>query len=203
MDGAASRVGRAAGGTLLRLVPCGSIGSTPTPLRFRYPTACSPDLALAYSGDAPASRRRHFGCGDRGPELLGWRCRQSGAAEPGTPGPERTGGDRPAVRSAPVGRRPGSAGVPQGRPRRRGAPVDPGADDVRSGRARLGAGPVTCAEQTASRSLRPQTMRSRPRSTGRRSTTSCCRDSGSSGPSSEPTSSTEASRSPPYAKPAA
>ena len=57
-------------------------------------------------------------------------------------GPRTRRGDRPAVRCAPLGRRPGSAGVAQGRARRRGAHVDPGGDDVRGRRARLGAGPL-------------------------------------------------------------
>jgi hypothetical protein len=33
-------------------------------------TEHGPDLALTYCGDAQASRRRRFGCGDRGRELL-------------------------------------------------------------------------------------------------------------------------------------
>jgi hypothetical protein len=33
-------------------------------------TERGPDLALTYCGDAQASRRRRFGCGDRGRELL-------------------------------------------------------------------------------------------------------------------------------------
>ncbi len=127
--------------------------------------------------------------------------RRSG--RPGAPRPRTRGGDRPAVRSAPVGRRPGSAGVAQGRARRRGAHVDPGGDDVRGRRARLGAGPLPAQSR---RRHDPGAHRRRVRGRVRPadgSTICCCRESASSGPSSKPTSSTEAARSPPYATPAA